>query len=240
MKKFLISVTTLLLVSGCATLKTPQINGTNRDEGLVDLSYSYGLFERPQVNWEQAELTTATQQCQSWGYQKPSANSEPWKECASTDSRGNCNSHIVTKRYQCGLSDQQIATVAKQKREELAKNYPYTAILKCAGNGVVLQIEDCFFSHENNYRTNIELMNGSEYSQGFTTTGFLDDDDPFQRVSRRTDNELIIDLRERFKVKVQNAGNRFTKLTLIVKKTATGEKTYEKSVTGFDSLTLVN
>lgn len=235
MKKILISVATLLVVSGCATLKTPQINGTNRNEGLVDLSYSYGLFERPQVNWEQAELTTATQQCQSWGYQKPSANSDPWQECASTDSRGNCNSHIVTKRYQCGFSNQQIAARNEANRaaeEEFAKNYPYTATLKCVAGNDVLQTVACLIT-PNGGHTKIELTNGSEYN---LVTPY----DSLEKIGKETKDGLIINLRKHFKLTIQNSGQDPFKLTLIVKKTATGEKTYERSVIGFDSITLVN
>ncbi len=112
MKKILISVATLLVVSGCATLKTPQINGTDKKEGLIDFSFTYGVFERPKVNWTESDVS-ATQQCLAWGYRNPSTNSDAWQECISTDNRGNCNSHRVTKRYQCGLSSEEAETQRK-------------------------------------------------------------------------------------------------------------------------------
>jgi hypothetical protein len=118
MKKFLIIYAVLFVVSGCATVKTPQVSGTSKEDRFVDLSFEYGLLERPKVNWEQAESTTVTQKCLSWGYQKPSASSEVNDECLETNRNGKCIKHAVSKRYQCGLTPEQIAVQKEIERKK--------------------------------------------------------------------------------------------------------------------------
>jgi hypothetical protein len=57
----------LLLATGCATVKTLEATGGSRSDGTVELSYEYGGFETPQVQWQQG-LFTARERCAAWGY----------------------------------------------------------------------------------------------------------------------------------------------------------------------------
>lgn len=89
-----------LIVTGCATTKTLQATGGSRADGIVELSYEYGIFENPQPQWNDA-LVTAQQRCQSWGY----SNAQPFggskSLCQAFNGYGNCLRYFVTVPYQC-------------------------------------------------------------------------------------------------------------------------------------------
>ena len=83
LKKSFYSVCLLVVfMSGCATIKVPQVAGTNKGHGIVEMSYNYGGFEVPKVDWEQT-LNTASGQCKSWGFEPAAKSSEPHEECIS-------------------------------------------------------------------------------------------------------------------------------------------------------------
>ena len=86
-----------LLISGCTSSpKSMWASGGSKADGTVDLSYNYGLFEKPEVDW-QAALMTAQQKCKAWGYK----NAEPFggqqENCQDED----CWQKLVTVTYQC-------------------------------------------------------------------------------------------------------------------------------------------
>ena len=89
-------VSALGFLSGCTTIKTMEATGGSRSEGVVELSYSTGLFESPQVDWAEAQRT-ATQRCQAWGYQGADPFSSPKKRCDVPD----CSAYTKTYLYQC-------------------------------------------------------------------------------------------------------------------------------------------
>jgi len=90
----------VLGVTGCATVKTLQATGGSRADGVVDLSYEYGMFEQPIVDQNQA-LLTATGRCQAWGY----SGAEPFggtkSVCQQSSGSGGCLRFLVTVAYQC-------------------------------------------------------------------------------------------------------------------------------------------
>lgn len=112
MKKNILFLLAFSTLTGCATVKTPQISGGDSKNAIVDLSYQYGLFEKPTVDWGKA-LNTANTQCQSWGYKGAVSNSSPTDNCIEVNQQEHCVKHQVVSRYNCELTPQQIA-----KREE--------------------------------------------------------------------------------------------------------------------------
>lgn len=84
-----------LLATGCATIKVPQATGGSRSDGVVNLSYEYGAFEKPIVDWNAAKME-AQKRCRAWGYE----NTEPFGgvQTNCTSDYENC---VVTVPYQC-------------------------------------------------------------------------------------------------------------------------------------------
>ena len=93
-------VAIIISVAGCASIKVPQATGGSRADGIVELSYEYGMFEKPQVQWDQA-LITARQRCGAWGYQDAEAFGGTTSQCQAYTGYGNCIRFFVTAKYQC-------------------------------------------------------------------------------------------------------------------------------------------
>jgi len=89
-----------LALAACATEKTLEATGGSKADGVVELSYEYGMFEQPQVDL-QSGVATAKARCAAWGY----ANAEPFggqkKSCNASDAYGGCIHWFVTVSYQC-------------------------------------------------------------------------------------------------------------------------------------------
>lgn len=92
-------VALMLIVSSCAVNKTLHPTGGSKADGTIEMSYTYGGFERPIVNFKLAE-DTAGKKCKAWGYKSAEAFGGAIKECGSYYN-GSCNSYIVKKEYQC-------------------------------------------------------------------------------------------------------------------------------------------
>ena len=98
--KFLILLVTSLIVCGCATPKEWIPTGGSRSDGVVELSYQYGLFEEPVLDESQGRAAAADS-CGAWGFSDARAFGGAISECQSTNGYGDCNSWLVTKKYQC-------------------------------------------------------------------------------------------------------------------------------------------
>jgi hypothetical protein len=95
----LMLVASLALVS-CATVKIPVATGGSRAGGTIDLSFEFGLFEKPEVDWETAGQT-AKSKCAAWGYKDAQAFGGANTQCVVHNSDGNCLRTRVTMTYQC-------------------------------------------------------------------------------------------------------------------------------------------
>jgi hypothetical protein len=95
---FSIAFTTIFIL-GCASQKTMVPTGGSRSDGTVKLSYQFGAFEVPKVDYVQA-LASAKQRCNAWGYSGAEAFGGQTKTCANA-SMGSCNAWQVTVEYQC-------------------------------------------------------------------------------------------------------------------------------------------
>ena len=89
-----------IVLYGCASTKILQATGGSRADAIVELSYSYGAFEEPQVDWDSG-LRTATDRCRAWDYSSADPFGGTMSDCQSYDGYGNCMSWIVTAKYQC-------------------------------------------------------------------------------------------------------------------------------------------
>ena len=98
----IIIILTLLLITllGCTTVKYLQCTNGSRADGLVQMSYEAGMFEKPQVQWGQAQ-DTASGRCQAWGYSAAQAFDTGTQRCLNVDGYGNCNRWRVDYLYQC-------------------------------------------------------------------------------------------------------------------------------------------
>ena len=101
--KHAILFTSLILsisfLQGCAVQKELVPTGGSRADGIVKLSYEYGLFEAPQLNAQQG-VNAAKQRCSSWGYKNAEAFGGSTKSCIIPTNNG-CNRWLVSIEYQC-------------------------------------------------------------------------------------------------------------------------------------------
>jgi len=90
----------LFLISACATNVTPQATGGSKADGTVTVSYEYGMFEQPVVNWTVAN-STAKERCKAWHYENAEAFGGSQNRCLAVDGYGNCARTQVNITYQC-------------------------------------------------------------------------------------------------------------------------------------------
>ncbi len=249
-----IAVVFMLMVisTGCSVVKTVDVIGTDNSEGIVQLGYSYGLFEKPKAQWDQA-LNKASAQCKSMGYlsAKTPAVNQPSRLCLENGQSGGCIKYADALNYECNLSpeaarqrqlkkEKKIADDAEaaqqlqlQKEKQIAdyaKEYPYVATFTCSFGNSTIIFAACLES-QNRTKTELELTNGDDYG----LYNILD----YQKIGRETDEGINVPLRARFKIKIQNA-NESAKLTLTIKNIVTGEQTFIKSVGQWNSIFVGN
>lgn len=101
MVRYAITLATLCaLVSGCAANKTPVPTGGSRADGVIELSYEVGAFEKPVVDWDTG-MTSASQRCQSWGYDDAEPFGGQTAVCQFYNSNGVCLRRLITVPFQC-------------------------------------------------------------------------------------------------------------------------------------------
>ena len=89
----------IMSILGCAVDKQLTATGGSRADGIVKLSYEYGLFERPQLDGQQG-ITEARQRCSAWGYRNAQPFDGARQKCINHDGT-NCLRWLVTIDYQC-------------------------------------------------------------------------------------------------------------------------------------------
>ena len=97
MKKIIFIIIALSL-SSCAVVKIPQATGGSKSDGIVELSYQYGGFEKPEVKWGTA-LQKAVKRCEAWGYKDAEKFGGGISKCQNFNQYG-CNPWLVTLKYQ--------------------------------------------------------------------------------------------------------------------------------------------
>ena len=99
MNKYLLLLLSIVSLSSCAVNKTLYPTGGSKADGVIEMTYSYGGFEQPIVDWDVTEKTAA-KRCKSWGYKNAEAFGGTLQQCNSYYN-GSCNSYLVTAKYQC-------------------------------------------------------------------------------------------------------------------------------------------
>ena len=88
-----------LTLSGCAVQKQLVPTGGSKADGTVKLSFTYGMFEKPEVDGQQG-ARLAAQRCAAWGYTGAESFGGYTQQCTQPSSSG-CLQQMVTVEYQC-------------------------------------------------------------------------------------------------------------------------------------------
>ena len=99
MKKFTLILFCFVLLYGCKVNKYLYVTGGSKADGTLTMSYEYGAFEKPVIQWEEAKQR-ALQYCKSWGYSGFQFFDRGTQECISWGNSG-CNRWRVTFTCQC-------------------------------------------------------------------------------------------------------------------------------------------
>lgn len=89
----------ILLLSGCTFNKTPEPVKSSEVAGVVRLGFDLAVLQKGKVDSFIAQ-STASHQCQQWGYIAAFPYGEPIKTC-SLSSGALCLQQKVTLEYQC-------------------------------------------------------------------------------------------------------------------------------------------
>lgn len=101
-------------VSGCSSNKILQATGGSRSDGIVNLSYEAGLFEKPIIDWDQANAV-ALKRCEAWGYTSAEAFGGVNTQCQAFNGYGQCVRAFVTVPYQCTNQNAEIEEEPNQQ-----------------------------------------------------------------------------------------------------------------------------
>lgn len=100
MKKIITLVFTLILINGCAVHKEWGTSGGSKADGIVELSFTLGSFEKPEIDNEKG-VQKAIKMCQTWGYNDAQEFDFINRVCNARDFSGSCTSTLITKKFQC-------------------------------------------------------------------------------------------------------------------------------------------
>lgn len=100
MKSEITAVALCLVLGACTTNVTPLATGGSRADGTVVVSYQYGMFEQPVVDWSKA-TNSAIARCKAWGYRKATPFEGAENKCLAFNGYGNCVQTQVNTTFQC-------------------------------------------------------------------------------------------------------------------------------------------
>lgn len=99
MRSAVMAIGFTIALSGCAVEKELVPTGGSRSDGTVELSYTFGSFQQPKVDFEQGRHA-ASQRCQAWGYNDAEPFGGQKSQCQASNQYG-CVETLVTIQYQC-------------------------------------------------------------------------------------------------------------------------------------------
>jgi len=94
-----VGMAALLVAAGCTVTKVPEPTRGIESEGVVELAYEYGGFEKPEVDWDRADAA-ALERCAAWGYTDARQSVRSKHECIDF-SGGGCMQWHVSVTYEC-------------------------------------------------------------------------------------------------------------------------------------------
>jgi hypothetical protein len=109
--RLLAIVSLAALATGCATSKQWNETHSDRELGVVRVSYEFPEFDEPVVSDQQA-TKLALQRCEMWGYDDAEPIAGQLRQCSNMDN-GDCDLWKVTREFQCTKSVAQANLAAK-------------------------------------------------------------------------------------------------------------------------------
>ena len=154
---------------------------------------------------------------------------EPWTELGYATLLREADAHraALARRAQAlePLVAEQLAAEERQRRQGMARQFPYTATLRCAGAAGVVPTSTCLAGRT--LRSQLELANG-DVSRLFAAGDLA-------QAGTESPQGLVILLRDRFTIETQNVDERLT-LTLRIVETASEQVIFERSAGRFEVL----
>jgi hypothetical protein len=89
-----------LILGGCSVNVTPSPISGSKADGTVTLSYQYGVFQQPVVDWSTAQSQAMTR-CKAWGYTNAEQFGGQNNQCLQYNGYGSCVNTQVNVTYQC-------------------------------------------------------------------------------------------------------------------------------------------
>lgn len=89
-----------LAFAGCSVNKTAFSTGGSRADGTIDMTYDWGAFETPKMDWVSAQVE-AERRCAVWGYKGAERFGGESRKCTIMDPNGICGRWEATVTYQC-------------------------------------------------------------------------------------------------------------------------------------------
>ena len=87
------------VLAACATVSQMTPTGGSRSDGVVEMSYEYGMFDKVKLDPTTAQ-TQAKARCQTWGYKDAEAFGGVVKQCQAMSGYG-CARWFATMKFQC-------------------------------------------------------------------------------------------------------------------------------------------
>lgn len=166
--KHLVSSLTVLLFIFLFWASTVQkdllITNGSRSDGTLTLSYEYGAFEVPEVNWENAKLK-AIDKCKSWGYAGAEFFEAGESHCLSYNMYGSCTRWRVIYKCQCTIEPTPKITDANKPTKSSGSGFAISS------NGIIVTNQHVI---EGANEISIKGVNG-DFSKSFYGKVLLED-----------------------------------------------------------------
>ena len=86
-------------LAACATVSQMTPTGGSKADGIVEMSYEYGMFDKVKLDPASAQVQ-AKQRCQVWGYEDADPFGGVVKQCEAMSGYG-CTRWFATMKFQC-------------------------------------------------------------------------------------------------------------------------------------------
>ncbi len=125
MKILLPLIIACLLLISCSSVIQPTASGGSRADGVIQFSYSHGVFVRPRIDWGSVDQD-AVSRCRAWNYQGASRFDAPTRQCIAQMPQAQPVGNAGQQRYT--LEPAQFPGGAQ------CSAYQYTVTYQCTGS----------------------------------------------------------------------------------------------------------